>query len=185
MSAPHESRAPRTPEDVRDALAGIAALLTPAHPSVAEEVLHAHDRPHDYVSAFEDRLDQRGIDEPVENLAWIALIDALHAHGLLAEFDWKEDAHEIRAQLEGLGARPSADPWPLSGAPEPPLPTDAFLHACGRRYREVGAALAVLDIESDCYPVAVLPAAHAQELTALAAVAGFPVQHLGTGPGGG
>ncbi|NGO84269.1 DUF6630 family protein [Streptomyces sp. 196(2019)] len=185
MSAPHESRAPRTPEDVRDALAGIAALLAPAHPSVAEEVLHAHDRPHDYVSAFEDRLDQRGIDEPVENLAWIALIDALHAHGLLAEFDWKEDAHEIRAQLEGLGSRPSADPWPLSGAPEPPLPTDAFLHACGRRYREVGAALAVLDIESDCYPVAVLPAARAQELTALAAVAGFPVQHLGTGPGGG
>ncbi|MGW4218515.1 DUF6630 family protein [Streptomyces bacillaris] len=185
MSAPHESRAPRTPEDVRDALAGIAALLAPAHPSIAEEVLHAHDRPHDYVSAFEDRLDQRGIDEPVENLAWIALIDALHAHGLLAEFDWKEDAHEIRAQLEGLGSRPSADPWPLSGAPEPPLPTDAFLHACGRRYREVGAALAVLDIESDCYPVAVLPAARAQELTALAAVAGFPVQHLGTGPGGG
>ncbi|MYT99388.1 MULTISPECIES: DUF6630 family protein [unclassified Streptomyces] len=185
MSAPHESRAPRTPEDVRDALAGIAALLAPAHPSVAEEVLHAHDRPHDYVSAFEDRLDQRGIDEPVENLAWIALIDALHAHGLLAEFDWKEDAHEIRAQLEGLGSRPSADPWPLSGAPEPPLPTDAFLHACGHRYREVGAALAVLDIESDCYPVAVLPEARAQELTALAAVAGFPVQHLGTGPGGG
>ncbi|PWS46475.1 hypothetical protein DKT74_07060 [Streptomyces sp. ZEA17I] len=185
MSAPHESRAPRTPEDVRDALAGIAALLAPAHPSVAEEVLQAHDRPRDYVSAFEDRLDQRGIDEPVENLAWIALIDALHAHGLLAEFDWKEDAHEIRAQLEGLGARPSADPWKLSGVPEPALPTDAFLHACGRRYREVGAALAVLDIESDCYPVAVLPAARAQELTALAAVAGFPVQHLGTGPGGG
>ncbi len=49
MPAPHESRAPRTPDHVRDALAGIAALLAPAHPSVTEEVLHAHDRPHDYV----------------------------------------------------------------------------------------------------------------------------------------
>ncbi|MFB6904957.1 DUF6630 family protein [Streptomyces bacillaris] len=185
MSAPHESREPRTPGDVREALAAIAALLAPAHPSVTEEVLHAHDRPHDYVSAFEDRLDERGIDEPVENLAWIALIDALHAHGLLAEFDWKEDAHEIRAQLEGLGSRPSVDPWPLFDAPELSLPTDAFLHACGRRYREVGAALAVLDIESDCYAVVGLSAARAEELTALAARAGFPVQHLGTGPGGG
>ncbi|MFG3408021.1 DUF6630 family protein [Streptomyces sp. NPDC048142] len=175
MSDPHDA------DSVRTSLAGIASLLAPAHPTVAGEVLRAHDAPHDYVNAFGGRLAYRGIDEPVDNLAWIALIDALDAHGLLAEFDWKEDAQEIRSQLRKLESRPSVDPWVLFEAEEMLLPTEEFLHACGRRYRETGAALAVLDIESDCYPVVGLRAARADGLTALAARAGFPVQHLGAG----
>ncbi|MFF0262812.1 DUF6630 family protein [Streptomyces microflavus] len=172
---------PHAPDDTREALAAIASLLAPAHPDVAEQVLHAHDRPHEYVSAFGDRLADRGIDEPVDNLAWIALVDGLDAHGLLAEFDWKEDAQEIRSQLRKLRSRPSVDPWVLLGDAEMLLPTEKFLHACGRRYREIGAALAVLDIESDCYPVVGLRAARTGELTALAARAGFPLRHLGAG----
>ncbi|MFH8669577.1 MULTISPECIES: DUF6630 family protein [Streptomyces] len=175
MSDPHDADA------IRASLAEIASLLAPAHPAVADEVLRAHDSPQDYVSAFGGRLADRGIDEPVDNLAWIALIDALDAHGLLAEFDWKEDAQEVRDRLRKLESRPSVDPWVLFEAEEMLLPTEKFLHACGRRYREIGAALAVLDIESDCYPVVGLRAARAAELTALAARAGFPVQHLGTG----
>jgi hypothetical protein len=179
MSDPHDADA------IRTALAEIASLLAPAHPAVAAEVLRAHDSPHGYVSAFAGRLADRGIEEPVDNLAWIALIDALDAHGLLAECDWKEDAQEIRDRLRKLESRPSVDPWVLFGAEETLLPTERFLHACGRRYREIGAALAVLDIESDCYPVVGLRAARADELTALAARAGFPVQHLGVARRGG
>lgn len=173
MSDPHDAGT------IRTSLAEIASLLAPDLPAVAQEVLRAHDSPRDYVSAFESRLADRGIDEPVDNLAWIALIDALDAHGLLAEFDWKEDAQEVRAQLRKLESRPSVDPWVLLEAGEMLLPTERFLHSCGRRYREIGAALAVLDIESDCYPVVGLRAARADELTALADRAGFPVQHLG------
>ncbi|MFI0113143.1 DUF6630 family protein [Streptomyces globisporus] len=177
MTHPHDA------DPVRASLAEIAGLLAPAHPGVAEEVLRAHDSPHAYVSAFADRLDDRGIDEPFGGLAWIALVDALAAHGLLAEFDWKEDPQEIRAQLRKLESRPSVDPWDLFEADAATtLPTDEFLHACGRHYREIGAALAVLDIDSDCYPVVGLRAARAGELTALAARAGFPVHHLGTDP---
>ncbi|MFJ8759097.1 DUF6630 family protein [Streptomyces cyaneofuscatus] len=171
-------------DDARAALAAIASLLAPGHPSVADEVLRAHDSPHGYVSAFGDRLDLRGIDEPVDNLAWIALIDGLDARGLLAEFDWKEDAQEIRSQLRSLESRPSVDPWVLFEDAEMLLPAEAFLHACGRHYRETGAALAVLDIASDCYPVVGLRAARTEELTTLAARAGFPVHHLGAGRGG-
>ncbi|MFD4595553.1 DUF6630 family protein [Streptomyces rubiginosohelvolus] len=175
MPHPHDA------DPVRASLAGIAALLAPAHPGVAEEVLRAHDSPHDYVGAFADRLDDRGIDEPFDGLAWIALVDALAAHGLLAEFDWKEDPQEIRAQLRKLESRPSVDPWALFEADAAAtLPTDEFLDACGRHYREIGAALAVLDIDSDCYPVVGLRAARADELTALAGRAGFLVHHLGT-----
>ncbi|MFG3397774.1 DUF6630 family protein [Streptomyces parvus] len=177
MPDPHDA------DPVRASLVEIAALLAPAHPDVAEEVLRAHDSPHDYVSAFADRLDDRGIDEPVDDLAWIALVDALAAHRLLAEFDWKEDPQEIRAQLRKLESRPSVDPWVLFEADASTLPADEFLHACGRHYREIGAALAVLDIESDCYPVVGLRAARAGELAALAARAGFSAYELGTDPG--
>ncbi|PVD10220.1 MULTISPECIES: DUF6630 family protein [unclassified Streptomyces] len=177
MPDPHDA------DPIRASLAEIAALLAPAHPDVAEEVLRAHDSPHDYVSAFADRLDDRGIDEPVDDLAWIALVDALAAHGLLAEFDWKEDPREIRAQLRKLESRPSVDPWVLFETDASTLPTDEFLHACGRHYREIGAALAVLDIDSDCYPVVGLRAARSDELTALAARAGFSAYELGTDPG--
>ncbi|MFF8983706.1 hypothetical protein ACF08E_09975 [Streptomyces globisporus] len=60
MTHPHDA------DQVRASLAEIAALLAPAHPDVAEEMLRAHDSPHGYVSAFAGRLDDRRIDEPFD-----------------------------------------------------------------------------------------------------------------------
>ncbi|MFD7425758.1 DUF6630 family protein [Streptomyces sp. NPDC059818] len=166
-------------DGARTSLAAVVALLAPAHEAVAERVLHAHDDPSGYVRDHAAALEDRGIDEPVPGLAWIALVDALAEHRLLAELDWKEDSEEIRSQLRGLASRPSVDPWVLVGAADMLLPTHDFLEACGRHYRDVGAALAVLDIESDCYPVVCLRTARVKELTALAARAGFTAQGLG------
>ncbi|MFE3945507.1 DUF6630 family protein [Streptomyces sp. NPDC059118] len=164
---------------VRTSLEATASLLAPAHPDVVERVLHAHDNPESYVRTHASRLDDRGIHEPIAELAWIALVDALYDHQLLAEFDWKEDPREIRTRLRLLDSRPSVDPWVLFDADEMSLPTYEFLAACGRHYRDVGAALAVLDIESDCYPVVCLRAARAEELTALAGRAGFTARTPG------
>lgn len=167
------------PDDARTSLAAVAALLAPAHPDVAARVLHAHDDPSAYVRDHARELAGRGIDAPVPDLAWIALVDALAAHRLLAEFDWKEDAQEIRARLRQLGSRPSVDPWVLVEDDDMLLPAHEFLETCGRHYRDVGAALVVLDIESDCYPVVGTRAARVEELTKLAAAAGFTARGLG------
>lgn len=164
---------------VLDSLTAVAALLAPDRPAVAEQARHAHTDPEGYVRTYAARLDNRGIDEPFPGLAWIALVDALHEHKLLAEFDWKEDADEIRRQLRGLASRPSVDPWTLIEDAEAAVPTHDFLEVCGRHYREVGAALVVLDIESDCYPVAGLRAVRVDELISLAKGAGFAVWPLG------
>lgn len=166
-------------DDARTSLAAAAALLAPARPTVAEQVLHAFDHPGAYLRDHAGRLADRGIDEPVPGLAWIALVDALTDHRLLAELDWKEDPQEVRSQLRGLDSRPSVDPWVLVGEDDMLLPTDEFLQSCGRHYDDVGAALAVLDIESDCYPVVCLRAARVQELTTLAKRAGFTAWALG------
>ncbi|MEW2518569.1 DUF6630 family protein [Actinacidiphila alni] len=179
-SAPEPTPAPDA-GTVRSALEAVAALLAPGIPGVAEQVLHAHDDPAGFVRAHADRLDDRGIDEPFPGLPWIALVNALDDQGLLAEFDWKEGSDEIHWQLGRLESRPSVDPLALLGTAGTELPTHEFLELCGRHYGEVGKALAVLDIESDCYPVVCLPARLAGELTAVAARAGFAAWHLGGG----
>ncbi|WP_329307649.1 hypothetical protein OG322_39300 [Streptomyces sp. NBC_01260] len=166
-------------DEARRSLAAVAALLAPAHEAVAARALHAHDDPAGYVRDHAAALEDRGIDEPLPDLAWIALVDALAKHRLLAELDWKEDSDEIRSQLRGLASQPSVDPWVLVGADDMLLPTHEFLEACGRHYRDVGAALAVLDIDSDCYPVVCLRATRMKELTALAARAGFTARGFG------
>ncbi|ROQ78204.1 hypothetical protein EDD95_4793 [Streptomyces sp. CEV 2-1] len=166
-------------DEARRSLAAVAALLAPAHEAVAARALHAHDDPAGYVRDHAAALEHRGIDEPLPDLAWIALVDALAKHRLLAELDWKEDSDEIRSQLRGLASQPSVDPWVLVGADDMLLPTHEFLEACGRHYRDVGAALAVLDIDSDCYPVVCLRATRMKELTALAARAGFTARGFG------
>lgn len=166
-------------DEARISLAAVAALLAPAHEAVAARVLHAHDDPAGYVRDHGAALADRGIDGPVPGLARTALVDALAEHRLLAELDWKEDSEEIRARLRGLASQPSVDPWVLVGADDMLLPTYEFLEACGRHFRDVGAALAVLDIESDCYPVVCLRAARVEELTLLAGRAGFTAHGFG------
>ncbi|MCE6998623.1 hypothetical protein LZG04_28060 [Saccharothrix sp. S26] len=164
---------------VRDALVGLAALLAPGVPQVADRVASAHDDPSGYVEAHADRLDERGIDEPIPDLAWIALVDALTDHGLLAEVDWKEAGDEIVAQLRELRSSPAdAGAWSWS-ADVADLPAYDFLERAGAQLRATGTTLAVLDIESDCYPLVLLPNGHADDLRALAAATPFTASVLG------
>ncbi|MET9554777.1 hypothetical protein [Streptomyces sp. NPDC006645] len=176
MSGPGPGDAP---DRVLDSLNAVASLLAPDHPAVAEQVRHAHQDPEGYVRTYAVRLEDRGIDEPFPGLAWIALVDALHEHKLLAELDWKESAEEIRWRMGGLASRPSVDPWVLFEDAEMRLTTHDFLEACGRHYREVGTALVILDIESDCYPVACLSPRRVDELISHAKAAGFAAWPLG------
>ncbi|MCE7010166.1 hypothetical protein LWC34_46295 [Kibdelosporangium philippinense] len=153
----------------QDALVAIAALLAPDEPDVADRVVHAYTDPDSYLRAHADQLDNRGIDEPIPELAWIALVDALADHGLLAEVDWKESADEIVAQLRGLRSSSAA----VDRITITDLDTYEFLALAGDQLRAAGTALAVLDIESDCYPLVLLPAERATELVSLATTAGF------------
>ncbi|WP_206784963.1 DUF6630 family protein [Amycolatopsis sp. MtRt-6] len=159
----------------RDALLAVAGLLAPDTPQVAAHAAAAHDDPEAFVREHAERLDERGIDEPFELLPWTALVDALTDHGLLAEIDWKEAPDEITAGLRALRSAPAADEvWAELAHSE--LPTDEFLDAAGNRLRDTGTVLAVLDIESDCYPLVLLPSTRADDLVSLAAAAGFTAE---------
>jgi hypothetical protein len=104
--------------------------------------------------------------------------DALTDQGLLAEADWKEAPDEIAGQLRVLRSAPVVDGIWTSLA-EAELPTFEFLEPAGARLAGAGTAPAVLDIESDCYPLVLLPAADARHLESLASAAGFKAGVLG------
>ncbi len=165
------------PSTVREALIGLAALLAPGEQEVADRVAAAHDDPDAYLRSHADQLEERGIDEPIPNLAWIALVDVLTDRGLLAEVDWKEASDEVVSQLRALRSSPAnAGAWVWLEDADVELPTFDFLELAGAGLRDGGTALAVLDIESDCYPLVLLRADRADDLVELAATAGFPVQ---------
>lgn len=85
---------------------------------------------------------------------------------------------EIAGQLRALKSAPAADELWTSPA-ESELPTYEFLETAGERLLGTGTFLAVLDIESDCYPLVLLPAARAGELVASASTAGFVAEVFG------
>ncbi|GAB3878226.1 hypothetical protein GCM10029964_028600 [Kibdelosporangium lantanae] len=165
------------------ALTAIAALLAPGNQDVAGRVAHAHTDPEAYVRDHAERLDERGIDEPTENLAWIALIDALADDFLVAEVDWKEDPDDVVAELRSLNSSPD-DGWDWVTDADDNLPTYEFLELAGTHLYAAETALAVLDIESDCYPLVLLPVDKAKELVTLAETAGFTAAVIpSSGPG--
>ncbi len=165
------------PPTARDALIAIAELLAPDVPDVADRVVGAHDDPLAYVQAHAEQLALRGIREPRPNLSWIALVDALDDHGLCAEVDWKEMWEGVIAPLRRLRSwptQPDALAWADPANTEyDDLPTLEFLRLAGDRLRRAGTALAVVDIDSDCYPLVLVPVTRAKELIDLATIAGF------------
>ena len=171
-----------TQPDGRAAFSTIVELLAPGNSAVMAEVLLAFDDPVAYFAKYADRLeDERGIDEPQDDLAWIALVDQLTDHGLLAEADWREDSDEVCRLLTTLRNHPAHASWDWYEALDDDhgLDTYAFLTMAGEQFLRCDTALVILDIDSDCYPVCFVAKADAEALTGLAAAAGHQVQVLG------
>ena len=79
----------------RAALLSLSENLSLGSENVVGEVVQALDHPELYVEKWEERLDNHGIEGPIPDLAWIALVDALDELGLVWEIDWKQDAQTI------------------------------------------------------------------------------------------
>ena len=70
--------------------------------NVVEEVLLSHTRPTTYIKENSQRLLQRGITKPVNNLFWIALTNALKDRSQLAELDWKDTTASLFDAISNL-----------------------------------------------------------------------------------
>ncbi|MGE7944327.1 DUF6630 family protein [Lysinibacillus xylanilyticus] len=146
---------------------------------IFSEVLLAIEKPETYFEKFEDRLDERGIDSPIEQLAWISLVDALLDQDLAYEIDWKETGLYICDVVDELLDRKkmACISWEeFEDGEFDELPTSQFLNEVSKKLKEKGISLACLDIESDCYVLITVPSSDIDEIKKLAQEAGYRIQ---------
>ncbi|RAV14815.1 DUF6630 family protein [Paenibacillus contaminans] len=160
----------------REALLALSGKLSCGIGTIAEEVVQATDHPERYVELWGDRLINRGIEEPIPDLAWIALVDALDEQGLVREIDWKQDADNILFAVHSLLDRrgwlqPAAERG-LEQAISPGGYTFDHLRELHEWLRPHGIVLGHLDINSDSYVLIVVQEDQCEEIERLAETSG-------------
>lgn len=151
----------------RDGLIAIAGLLAPNQPEVARRAAAAHDDPDGY-------LRRHRVTAPVRLLPWLALVEALHDHGLVAEVDRREKPDEVVRQLRALRSSPP-EGWEWAADAEFHVRTERFLRITAEHLLSVGVGLSALEIGADYYPLVLAPAARTTELNNLAKLTGYRV----------
>ncbi|MFP3392788.1 DUF6630 family protein [Brevibacillus sp. SIMBA_040] len=159
------------------ALLTLSEKLSLGSENVVGEVVLALDQPELYVEQWEERLDNRGIQGPIPDLAWIALVDALDQLGLVWENDWKQDAETI---LFAVGSLLDRRGWLLPAADrqlEQAISHDSYtfdlLGELHKWLRPHGIILGHLDINSDSYVLIVVKEDECGEIERLAATCGY------------
>ncbi|MCP1308911.1 DUF6630 family protein [Paenibacillus tyrfis] len=145
---------------------------------VLEDVALAIEQPLVYFEKYKDRLDERCINEPIEELAWIALVDVLLEHQLAFEIDWKETGLYVCDVIDELLDRKKLAPidWKeFESDHYSEMPTDEFLNHIAKKMKEAGVSLAYMDIDSDSYVLITVPAADLDEIKRLSEEAGVVI----------
>jgi len=172
-SAPRPGGAAGWTPTRRAALLELAAALGGTKAAVVRrEVALAAEDPARYLASTRHERFAAWDADATAALPWLALIEALEAVGRLAEIDWKEAGSEICTWLARLGG--AAARRALAGDPASALDerrTEEALELFGLRLGEAGLALLILDVDSDSYPLVVVPAAAVPRLVAQARAA--------------
>jgi chemotaxis protein histidine kinase CheA len=129
------------------------------NPKFLEDVRLAIESPNDYVESFAGELEDRGIEEAVPSLPWIALTDGLARYGALTFLDWKFGPDDLTTALDQLPIPPEGREQ-LKGMVGYST-SEEGLAAAGDRLLAAGLALVTVDNNEveDNFPIAVIKAA--------------------------
>jgi hypothetical protein len=165
------------------ALLAIGTLIAPKA-RLAGELEAALKDPEDYVDDHAKELAERGIDEPVDHLPWVALVRGLVEAQAVATLPGHGDAETVRRSIEALEGCPrGAFSWMKHDAELAERSTEELLELTGKALLGKGAQLVQLDGDADHRWLAVIPRADAGELVKLGKAAGYRRIALFTGAG--
>jgi len=164
----------------RDALRAIAELLASDSPAVSDRVTLAIDYPERYVEVQNDLYSQT-LEKPHPEMAWFALVDALHEQELLAWVDWNEDAAEVLGRLRQLESAPgAAHSWKwadeLAAGYDRAAGLETLLAGVGANIAGSGVSVAWLDSDSDTFLIVFVPSVQSATLVELALATGHCVR---------
>ncbi|MDO6819034.1 DUF6630 family protein [Zobellia sp. 1_MG-2023] len=157
-------------------LLDLAELLT-EDTSLISEVQLAENQPLNYLSQFANVLQERGIDKPVPELPWLAMVDGLARRDLLIELDWKDDPEELVSTalqlLRGHTDYDSISKQLLIIEPFIDEDVEEFIPQLNRKLESSKVQLIWLDIDSDSYPLTTISLADLTVAKQLAIEAGY------------
>ncbi|MEA4907154.1 MAG: hypothetical protein VB089_06035, partial [Anaerolineaceae bacterium] len=122
---------------------------------------------------------------PQPGLAFIAFVDGLWERGYLKEISWQEEPQDLVANLQPMIERalPGQFDWSwLNYAVWEDQTTDLLLRAIGARLYQQGYLLVSIDMDTDTYPVFLVPAAQWDACRRLALQAGLSHLECLVGP---
>lgn len=157
----------------------LARYLMPGDPSLAEEVRLAVVSADEYIGRFQERLSAAS-REPCRDLPWIALVSGLEHRGRLRELHKKEAAEDIAWKIDKylLPDRPvQPDRWAFLAEEldlQEAVPWQSLPLIAAHLANE-GLTVVTLDMDSDSYPIMVLPAGQVVGCQRLAQLAGYSI----------
>ena len=145
--------------------------------TLKKEVLLAVDKPSEFVNQFRQPLLERGIEEPIDQLPWLALVHGLSHRNLLYELDWKESPEEVvgvaLTLLENHGNYQEISSSLNNIEPFIDEDIEEFLPQLNRKLESFKVQLIWLDIDSDSYPLTIIPLPDLDAAKQLAREAGY------------
>lgn len=143
--------------------------LCPGDASLYLDVELSIASPVEYLKKFKDALWDRGIGKASDVTPWLALVDGLIARAHLAELDWRLEAEDLAFELEALGPCKERNVrlTPLS---ESSSSREMLLTEAAEALKHCSLGLLCLDIDSDCYPLVVVPLERVPEIRRLASL---------------
>ncbi len=137
----------------------ISSAICGNDPGVMKNIEDMLGHPQAYFSKYSDRYEERGIDadeDDEKTLYWIGMTDELIEGGYVVELDYKCDLEEFLASLQQLRSYPLI----ADTIPGIKLKESENIEAWGEEIAlaiEGKALFCMLDIDSDSYPLFILP----------------------------
>lgn len=156
----------------------IIGLLCPKDYGLFDEVNLAAEDPEGYFEEYQQELNERGIEDPGGISVWLAMIDGLLSRRCLVEVDFKASTQEMATSLEEL-AICREKKIDFSSLVASKANGDELLAITAALLEKHDLALGAPSLDSDSWPLVVIPTTASPRIMELAIKLGEKVTFFG------